>query len=240
MFEEEAFPNSNHLYQQAFAAADPVLPLLQLLKQYPTYPSVRYLVVSYIQAVEEDPFRGQSLASTLVRLSDSPDAPTFGPDTLLFYISRELARQHFKTLYGHHEVKEYGPKNTYLLNSLLSGLSLKHRLTSTSDMLAAIDNGLDAPHSSDKSEPLVVGACIQLLLHGSVIVTEFAGTYRKKAKVVAEKLKAQQVAGTVKHPHAIQVLKVCDLLQKWNTLIWCIIAHDFACRNWLQAGKRPR
>jgi len=34
---------------------------------------------------------------------------------------------------GDNEVKEYGPKNTYLLSSLLSGLSLKHGLTATSD-----------------------------------------------------------------------------------------------------------
>ena len=239
MYEEEAFPNSDHLYQQAFAAVDPVLPLLQLLQQHPTYLAVRDLVISYIEAVEEDPFRGQSLAATLVRLCNSSDAPTFAPDTLSSYINRELADQHFKVLYGDNEVKEYGPKNTYLLDSLLSGLSLKHRLTATSDQFAAIDTGLDAPHSSKESEVLVVGTCIQLLLHGSVIVTEFAGSYRKKAEAVATKLKAQQVAGTVKDPHAIQVLKVCDLLQKGNRLIWCIIAYDFTCRKWLQAGKRP-
>jgi len=212
MSEEEAFPNSTHLFQQAFAAADPVPHLLQLLKQYPTYLAVRDLVVSYTEAVEEDPSRGQSLASALARLRDSSDAPTFGTETLSSHINSVLADQHFKVIYGDNEVKEYGPKNTYLLDSLLSGLSPKHELTSTSDQYAAIDHGLDAPHNSDKSEVLVVGACIQLLLHGSVIVTESAGSYRKEAKVVAKKLKAQEVAGTVKDPHAIRVLEVCDLL----------------------------
>ena len=218
MSEAEAFPNSGHLFQQAFATADPVTHLLQLLKQYPTYLAVYDLVVSYTEAVEEDPSRGQSLASALARVRDSPDAPNFGTETLSSYINFVLADQHFKVLHGDNEVKVYGPKNTYLLDSLLSGLSLKHGLTATSDQYAAIDHGLDAPHDSDKSEVLVVGACIQLLLHGSVIVTEFAGSYRKEAKVVAKKLKAQEVAGTVKDPHAIQVLKVYDLLQKRNRL----------------------
>ncbi|KAF8968311.1 hypothetical protein BDZ97DRAFT_1916152 [Flammula alnicola] len=210
---DEAFPNAEQLFQQAFAAADPVPLLLQLLKQHPTYPAVRELVIDYTEAVEEDPSRGQSLASALARLGDSPDAPTFGMETLSSLIDRELADQHFKffygnSVYGNSEVKEYGPKNTYLLDSLLSGLSLKHGLTSTSDQYAAIDEGLDAPHGLDNSEVLVVGACIQLLLHGSETVTETAGTYRKPAEVIALKLKAQEVAGTVKDPHAIQVLEL--------------------------------
>jgi len=211
MSDEEAFPNADHLFDQAFAATDPVPLLLQLLKQYPTYIAVRDLVISYIEAVEEDPSHGQSLASALARMCDSPDAPTFGTDTLSSYINRVLADHHFKVIYGNNEVKEYGPKNTFLLDSVLSGLSLKHGLTATSDQYAFIDDGLDAPHNSDQSEVLVVGACIQLLLHGSEIVTEFAGSYRKTAKIVAKKLKAQRVAGTVKDPHAIKVLELAIL-----------------------------
>ena len=59
------------------------------------------------------------------------------------------------------------------------------------------------------------------MLHGSVIVTESAGSYRTEAKVVANELKAQEMAGTVKDPHAIRVLEVCDLLQerKWANLV---------------------
>jgi len=75
---EEAFPNADHLFDQAFAAADSVPLLLQLLNQYPTYLAVRDLVVSYAEAVDEGPSRAQSLASALARVRDSPDAPTFG------------------------------------------------------------------------------------------------------------------------------------------------------------------
>jgi len=207
---DEAFPNVDRLLQQAFAAEDPAPLLLQLLKEYPTYPAVRDLVVFYTEAVEEDPYRGQSLASALARVANSPDAPTIESGTLSSLINRELADQHFKVIYGDNEVKEYGPKNTYLLDSLLSGLSLKHKLTSTSDMYAAIFSGLDAQLGATKSEVLVVGACIQLL-HGSEIATGAAGSYRRSAEVVASNLKAQKAAGTVKDPHAIQVLEVCNL-----------------------------
>jgi hypothetical protein len=204
----EAFPNSELLFQQSFTSTDPVPLLLQQLIQHPTHLAVRDLVVSYTEAVEEDPSRGQSLASALARLTKADDAPTFGTETLSSLINRELADQHFKVFYGNSEVKEYGPKNTYLLDSLLSGLSLKYGLTSTSDQYAAIDNGLDPPHGSEKLMVLVVGACIQLLLHGSEIVTEAAGSYKKQAGEVAEKLKGQKAAGNVKDPHAIHVLEL--------------------------------
>jgi hypothetical protein len=164
---------------------------LQLLKQYPTYLAVRDLVYLY-KAVEEEPSRGQSLSSAPTRVRVSHDAPTFGTNTLSSFIDRKLADQHFKR-YLETEVKEYCPENTHLLDSLLSGLSLKHELTATCDQYANINAGLDAPHGSDQSEVLVVGACIQLLLHGSEIVTDFAWSYRKKAEVVAKKLRAQAV-----------------------------------------------
>ncbi|KDR74151.1 hypothetical protein GALMADRAFT_227844 [Galerina marginata CBS 339.88] len=211
MSDEEGSPIVEHLLQQAFAEADPTPPLLQLLKEHPKVVD-DLLVQSYMEAVEENPSRGNALASALARLITSPEAPTFGPedwDTLAGRINRELAFQHFKVIYGDEAKPEaYGPKNQYLLDSLLSGLSLKHRLTSTSDQYAAIDDGLDPPQGSDKGEVLVIGTCIQLLLHGSVMVTERAGSYRKRAEVVAAKLKAQKVAGTVKDPHAIQVLEL--------------------------------
>ncbi|KIM41641.1 hypothetical protein M413DRAFT_27945 [Hebeloma cylindrosporum] len=185
MFADDAFPNSDQIFKQAFtSAADPVARLVQILNQYPTYLSIRDLVFSYTDVVEEDPSRGQYFASTLVKLRDSPDVPTIiGIHTGLWYcIGSELANFHVKVHYGDQEV--------------------------TRNMRAAINDGLDAPHGSQESEVLVVGACIQLLLDGSKIATERAGTYRKDPKVVAQKLKAHKIAGTVKHPHAIQLLEL--------------------------------
>jgi len=211
---DEAFLDTEHHFQQAFATTDPVPLLMELLKERPTYLAIHDLVVYYTEAVKEDPSHGQSLASALTRLRDSPNAPTFEADTLFSFIDHKLADQHFKVIYSSSEVKEYGSKNTYLLDSLLSGLLLKHQLISTSDQYAAIGNSLDAPRGSGKSQVLVVGTCIQLLLCGSLIMTEAAGSYRKKPEVVALKLKAQKQAGTVKDPHTVKVLEVCNLFHE--------------------------
>ena len=60
---------------------------------------------------------------------------------------------------------------------------------------------------------IVVGAYIQLLLHSSEVITAEAGTYRKTAAKIASKLHAQQAMGTVKDPHAIELLEVFNLFQ---------------------------
>ena len=208
MSDDEASPNVEQLIQQAFAQADPAPSLLQVVKEHPTYEDIEFpLVEYYVQAVEENPSRGQALASALAKL-----------DTLSADINGELDRAvHFKIDFDN-EDKHYGPKNKFLFHSLLSGLSLKHRLTQNSDMYAAIEKGLDplSDHSllnSQDPQVLVVGACIQLLLHGSVIPTEAAGPrYKRSAEVVAKNLIDQKEAGTVKDPHAIQVLEVSKLV----------------------------
>ncbi|KAF8887451.1 hypothetical protein CPB84DRAFT_1786860 [Gymnopilus junonius] len=176
---------TDHRFEQAFAAVDPEPLLLQILKDHPFYITVRDLAIYYVEAVEENPSRGGYLASVLVKVAESPEAPLFTPDTVSSFIDRTLADHHFKVIYGDHRVKDYGPKNTYLLDSFLSGLSFKYSLTSTSDQLAAIHEGLDAACGSSESEILVVGTCIQLLLHGSELVTERAGTYRRSPEELA-------------------------------------------------------
>jgi len=175
------------------------------VKDHPTYEDIEFpLVECYVEAVEENPSRGQVLASALAKL-----------DTLSADINGELARAvHFHADFDN-EFKDYGPKNKFLFHSLLSGLSLKNRLTQNSGMYSAIEkgldlNGVDKPSlNSQYPEVLVVGACVQVLLHGSVLTTERAGPrYRKSAELVAKSLKDQKVAGTVKDPHVIQVLEL--------------------------------
>ena len=210
--DDEASPNVEHLLQQAFAKADPAPSLLQVVKEHPTYEYIEFpLVKYYVEAVEENPSRGQALASALARL-----------ETLSSGINGELDRAvHFNIDFD--KAEDYGPKNKYLFHSLLSGLSLKHRLTHNSIMYATMEKGLEShgPNNpvlnSQDPEVLVVGTCIQLLLHGSVLPTEATGPrYRRSAEVVAKNLKDQKVAGTVKDPHAIQVLEVSKLFYDWD------------------------
>ena len=206
---DEAFPNAEHIFKQAFAAQDPAPLLLHILKEHPTYPAIYDLVFHYTEAVNNDPYCGHTLASALARIIHSPDAPSFGQATLFELLSRELAGTHFKSYYDDTSTAEvYGPKNPYLLDSLLSGFSFKYNLTSSPEMHGAIEDGLEARCGSKESELLVVGTCIQLLLHGYMLTTESAGSYRRQPEKVARKLKAQKTAETVKDPHAIEVLEV--------------------------------
>jgi hypothetical protein len=210
--DDEAFPNSERLFKEALAKPDPVPCLSKLLKKHQTLPVVYELVIIYMEEVEENPSRGHHLASSmsnLVGMYDSPDKPSFGTETLADVVADELAGHHFKSVHGAEKIKGYSPNNAYLLNSFLSGLSLKYGLTSSPGMYTAIKRGLDARSGSDDdAQELVVGTCIQLLLHGSEIVTEKVGSYRTTAQQVASKLKAQKAMGTVKDPHAIELLEV--------------------------------
>jgi hypothetical protein len=156
--------------------------------------------------VHNVPDRGQTLASALARLMHSPDAPSFGIDTLPEMLSRELAGTLFSDFYDDEIAKVYSPKNTYLLDSLISGFSFKYELTESSEMEGAINDGFETPNGSKdtKLELLVIGTCIQLLLCGSRISHAWWG-----GKVAgAKKLKAHEAARTVKDLHAIEVLKV--------------------------------
>ena len=206
---DEAFTNAVDVFQQAFIAGDPTYSLLHLLNKHPTYAAVKYLVIAYFEAARKDPFGAQSLASTLVAISNSPDAPIFQQETLLDILADELAGMHFKFYGSRDRAEKLGPTNRHLLDCLLSGLSLRFELTYTNDMYATIVHGLEAKGCS---EVMVVGSCIQLLLSGSAITTELADPYRRSSKEVAQKLRAQRQRGIVKDPRAVQVLEVCYLI----------------------------
>ena len=167
----EAFPGAEQLFQRAFAAEDPAPLLLHILKEHPTYFTLRDLVSYFIETVHNVPYRCQTLASALAKIIHSPDAPSFGRDTLHGLLSRELAGTLFKDDYNNDIAKIYGPKNTFLLDSLLSGFSFKYELTSSPEMYGCLDEGLEAPRGSKDSEleVSVVGTSIQLLLSGSRI-----------------------------------------------------------------------
>ena len=73
---EETFPNSEELLRYAFSLSGPTPALLQLIKAYPgTADAIRDLLIFYIDAVEANPSRAYALASVLVALRDSSDAP---------------------------------------------------------------------------------------------------------------------------------------------------------------------
>ncbi|KAF9524613.1 hypothetical protein CPB83DRAFT_909813 [Crepidotus variabilis] len=212
----EAFPNSEQLFQQALVSRDPVPDLLHLLKTHPTPSAVNDLIIAYTDLIDAEPHRGPSLATALVRLSHSIDAPKLGDSTLRDAIHDDLEDRHFRSSSGLDNTI-FGPKNQYLIDSLLSGLSLRDGWASSKEQYAAFQAGLNSPSNkevskgSESSEVLVMGTCIQLLLCGYAFVTEMAGSYQMKKEVVASKLRMHKEGGTVKDPRAIPVLELALL-----------------------------
>ena len=120
------------------------------------------------------------------------------------------------------------PIYLYLIDCLLSGLSLKHDLSSSHHQYFEVRDGLDCHGKSSIDELWVIGACIQLLTIGSKIVSEKMFNY--SANEVATKLRFYQSAGTVKELNAQKLLEVCQLFLHYeSTSLLSSPAYYLAC-----------
>lgn len=229
MYGDPAFLNSTKLFEEAFSSREPREHLMKLLAKHPTWNSVRELVIAYICEVGKNPSRGTHLASILseLELGDAQQIDPGNPEAVSTAINRELADSHFKSDGGSHT---WGPENRYLLDSYLSGLSLRHDLTMTSDMLAAVHDGLNVQSSCQNAQEMVVGACIQLLLAGTTFIFN-AGTYQRTAEEIAAKLKKQRNSGIVQEPTGMRLLEVSSRFNSCSrsVLIFSDTARYMAC-----------
>ena len=160
----ESFPNAEKIFRYAYGLSDPTPELLNLIKAHPTEAAVRGLFIYYIDAAVENPSRAYALASVLVALRDSPDAPLIQGDSSLamaFHVG--LADLHSGAFYFDDYNRTFSPTNTYSTDCLLSALSLKHNLTSCPVRYVEVRDGLDCHGNSSIYELWVIGACIQLL-----------------------------------------------------------------------------
>jgi hypothetical protein len=210
----DAFPNAEQLFRDAFALPNPAPELLKLINAHPTYAAVMDLLVYYTAVVQGNPSRANASALALVAVRDSPDAPVIDNDPLEDLFSRQLADLHsrgFDSLHNpYNDNMGIVPTNTFLLTSLLSGLSIKYDLTESPDQYGTLWQGLNANDSNSSiSELRVIGACIQLLTSGSIIIRS-SDEYTQSADEVVTKLKAQKSRETVKNSNALQLLEVCQ------------------------------
>ena len=244
----DAFLNTEQLFCDAFALPNPAPELLKLIKVHPTYAAVMHLLVCYTAVVQRNPSCANALALALVAVRDSPDAPVIDDDPLEDLSSRQLADLHSRGFDSLHNPCNDNmgivPANTFLLTSLLSGLSIKYDLTESPDQYGTLWQGLDANDSNSSiSEVRVIGACIQLLTSGSIIIRNSEGNTQSADEVVT-KLKAQRSREAVKDSNALQLLEVCKLsivMKSQNSnqfFIIISIAYDLACRNRIRGEKR--
>ena len=226
---DEAFPNAESIFHQAFATVDPAPHLLQILNSQPMLLHVISscsTLMPWPRTLLEPNLSSPSVVLPMLQLMN-------GKHSMLSSLESWHARISSTTTRTICYTKRMVPRasNEYLLDCLLSGLSLKLGLTVTTEMFSTIVDGSKAPRCRRRcSEVMVVGSCIQLLLSGPAITTKHAGPYRKSPGKIADKLKAQKKRGIVKNPHAIRVLDV-----RWffghigRNLIFTAVARNFAC-----------
>ncbi|KIM34616.1 hypothetical protein M413DRAFT_33156 [Hebeloma cylindrosporum] len=212
LMSEDAFPNAEQLFRAAFALRDPAPALLELLKAHPTRPAVMGLLAHYAEIAQENPSRANALTLALVAVRDSTDAPLIYGDSLAEQFSHELVDIHrcsfddADNTHQHH--KGFDPTDAFLLSSLLSGLSIKYDLADSSDQRGYLWESLeDTDDWQPTSEVRVVGACIQLLTSGSIII-QSSKPYVQSANEAAAKLKARKSKGVVKDSNALRVLEL--------------------------------
>jgi len=208
----DAFPNAEKLFRDAFALPDPAPALLELIKAHPTYSAVIDLLENYTAVAQENPSRANALALALVAVRDSPDAPVIDDESLasLFYYELvDIHRCGFDDADNTHNLnKGFGPTDPFLLNSLLSGLSIKYNLADCSDQRGYLWESLeDTDDWQPTSEVRVIGACIQLLTSGSIIM-QTSKPYVQSVNEAATKLKARKSKGIVNNANALQVLEL--------------------------------
>ncbi|KIM35537.1 hypothetical protein M413DRAFT_32405 [Hebeloma cylindrosporum] len=177
---EDAFPNAGQLFHDALALPNPAPTLLELLKEHPTYGAVRNLLDHYTLAVHEDPSRANALATALVAIRDSPDAPVTDGRTLQEIFPDELPEYH---AYG------FGSGDN------------KHQHIPTHLPAVRIYNQIRT------TEIKIIGACIQLLTSGLIIV-RISDNYVESANEAATKLKATKLRGIVKDSNGRQLLEL--------------------------------
>jgi hypothetical protein len=215
----ETFPNSEGLLRCAFALSDPMPALLQLIKAYPTADAIRDLLIFYIDAVEANPSRAYELVSVLVALRDSPDAPVIqdgsSQSSLANAFYDELDDLHSRGSVFDKDNQTFGPTNTYLINSLLSGLSFKYNLTLSPTQYSYIEDGLNVHNNSSICQLLLIGACIQLLTNGSRIIPT-GKPFISSTNEVALKLKFQRSVDRINDLNALKLLDVCQLLMRYK------------------------
>ena len=151
----------------------------------------------------------------LAALRDSSDAPvTQGSSSFVEAFYDELDGLHSRGSVFDKNNKAFGPTNTYLINSLLSGLSFKYNLTSSPTQYPYIEDGLNVDNNSPIGQLLLIGACMQLLINGSKIVPT-GKPFIRSTNEVTTKLKSQQSVGRIKDSNALKLLDVCQSLMRY-------------------------
>ena len=205
---EEEMTAIEELCKPTLLAPNVLESISSLLGEQPTAEIVFSLVIEYTILAADEPFRAPAIAAALAEVVHGHQGSNNA--SLASWLYEDLADQHIKGLLSQDGPHSWGPENSYLIESYLSGLSLKYDLTSTKEMLGAVTDGLEAVPKTPYAQELIVGACLQLLLAGKLFTSEVTAgpNYYRSATFIASKLRIQQRLGIVENADAARILDV--------------------------------
>jgi len=154
--------------------------LLHVVNRRPDVETISWVAELYELLALDNPSRADALTQSLI-LRDSSDAPTITENDYKGNLRRESFRAVLHSfLYEilstaisgpSSDLLAIAPENLFLVGSVISAAATKQGLFSSVEQIGALARGIQSPDSEyEYSDPEVslLGACLQLLIAGSV------------------------------------------------------------------------
>ena len=212
--------------RDALSLPEPVIAassLVDVIKQKPTAETVAWLAELYESLATENPSRADALAESLVLLRDSPDIPTIAKndpkgspcqesfDVVLNLFLYEVLSAAISGPSS--DLVAIAPTNSFLVGSVISATASKHGLCTSAAQIGAIARGVHFPgseyqlHSSPEVwEASSLGACLQLLISGSVFCND--GQLGRNKEQLLPSIKSFLAGETIKDANGKKLLQV--------------------------------
>lgn len=234
--------------RDALSLPEPVISassLVNVIKQQPTAETVAWLAELYESLATEKPSRAEALAESLVLLRDSPDIPTIAKNethiknpvlNLFLYEVLSAAVSGPRS-----DLVAIAPTNeSFLVGSVISTTATKHGLCTSAARIGAIARGIHFPgseyqlHSKPKTwETSSLGACLQLLISGSVFCND--GQLGRNREQLLPSIKSLLAGETIKDANGKKLLQVgtAAILRVMAPLLMAGLGHDRARSEWI-------
>jgi hypothetical protein len=195
--------------------------ILSTIKSNPGVASAEALASSLFSVVKENPKRSEALILPIVHILPATadiviNEEGFGynnypfGDVFVIHLSELLSDALHETQLHVPKQTVVSPQNTVLAAALFSASAIQHELLNSNHIYAFARQGLrlpDATIEEERKEVVAIGACLQLLVAGNIMIEKWLAHSDGLEKVVEalENLKDKDV---IKYPNAVEVLDV--------------------------------
>jgi len=195
--------------------------ILSIIKANPGVASAEALASSLLSVVKENPKRSESLilpiahilpATADIVVNDEGAGYNDYPFEQVFviHLSEFLSDALHETQLHVPKQTVVSPQNTVLAAALFSASAIQHGLLNSNHIYAFARQGLrlpDAAIEEERQEVVAVGACLQLLVAGNIMIEKWLAHSDGLEKVV-EALENLKDKNVIKYPNAVGLLDV--------------------------------